>query len=107
MTSGAVVVRRSFFIPYYIMGTIEKYEERRLHWEKLLSASIIVLDLPMRIAYPLDDAKIRRLKDLVVLSREDLLNVNRIGVKAVEEIEMHLERIGLSLGMNIKKAVGD
>lgn len=80
------------------------FYERRMHWEKLLSASIIVLDLPMRIAYPLDDAKIRKLKDLVVKSRNDLLKINRLGVKAVDEIEHCLDRIGLSLGMDIKKA---
>lgn len=82
------------------------FYERRMHWEKLLSASIIVLDLPPRISFPLDDAKIRKLKDLVVLSRNELLNVNRLGVKAVDEIEHCLCRIGLSLGMDIKKAVG-
>lgn len=80
------------------------FDERRVHWEKLLSASIIVLDLPMRIAYPLDDAKIRRLKDLVVLKRNDLLKINRLGVKAVDEIEHCLDRIGLSLGMGKKAA---
>lgn len=80
------------------------FYERSMHWEKLLSASIIVLDLPMRIAYPLDDAKIRKLKDLVVKSRNDLLKINRLGVKAVYEIEHCLDRIGLSLGMDIKKA---
>ena len=80
------------------------FYERSMHWEKLLSASIIVLDLPMRIAYPLDDAKIRRLKGVVVLKRSDLLKINRLGVKAVDEIEHCLDRIGLSLGMDIKKA---
>ena len=80
------------------------FDERRMHWEKLLSASIIVLDLPMRIAYPLDDAKIRKIKDLVVKSRNDLLKINRLGVKAVDEIEHCLDRIGLSLGMEKKAA---
>lgn len=82
------------------------FDERRLHWEKLLSASIIVLDIPPRISFPLDDAKIRKLQDLVVLSRNELLKVNRLGVKAVDEIEHCLSRIGLSLGMDIKKAAG-
>lgn len=55
----------------------------------------------MRIAIPLDIAGVRRLKDLVTLSREDLLKVNRLGVKAADEIERILERFGLSLNMTI------
>ena len=97
------MVRLSFLI-LKTMHDFFYFDERRMHWEKLLSASIIVLDLPMRIAYPLDDAKIRKIKDLVVKSRNDLLKINRLGVKAVDEIEHCLERIGLSLGMDIKKA---
>lgn len=57
--------------------------------------------MPMRIAIPLDIAGVRRLKDLVTLSKDDLLNINRIGVKAADEIERILERFGLSLNMTI------
>ena len=70
----------------------------RLHMEQLLSSSITEFDIPMRIAIPLDNAGIRRLKDLVRLTREDLLKINRLGVKAADEIENTLSRFGLSLG---------
>lgn len=79
----------------------DKYDEMRLHMERLLSSSITELDMPMRIAIPLDIAGVRRLKDLVTLSKDDLLNINRIGVKAADEIERILERFGLSLNMTI------
>lgn len=79
----------------------EKYDEMRLHMEKLMSSSLIDFDIPMRIAIPLDNAGIRRLKDLVVLSREDLLAVNRVGVKAVDEIERILYQFDLSLNMKL------
>lgn len=69
--------------------------------EQLLSASITEFDIPMRIAIPLDNAGIRRLKDLVTLSRVDLCNVNRIGEKAADEIERILKRFGLSLSMKV------
>ncbi|WP_354668875.1 DNA-directed RNA polymerase subunit alpha C-terminal domain-containing protein, partial [uncultured Muribaculum sp.] len=42
---------------------------------KLFSASIIDFDIPMRIAIPLDNAGIRRIGDLVKLTRKDLLKV--------------------------------
>lgn len=79
----------------------DKYDEMRLHMEQLLSSSIIEFDIPMRIAIPLDDAGISRLKDLVKLSREDLLKINRLGIKAVNEIERILNRFDLSLNMRI------
>ena len=69
--------------------------------EQLLSASIIDLDIPMKIAIPLDGIGVRRLKDLVRLSRGDLLKVNRIGQKSVDDIERILARFDLYLGMEV------
>lgn len=69
--------------------------------EQLLSSSIIEFDIPMRIAIPLDNVGVRRLKDLVRLTRKDILNVNRLGEKAADEVERILMRFGLSLGMSI------
>lgn len=79
----------------------DKYDEMRLHMEVLLSSPLIDFDISMRILIPLENAGIRRLRDLVCLSREDLLKVNRLGVKAVDEVERLLDRLGLSLGMII------
>ncbi|MBD5360745.1 MAG: hypothetical protein HDR87_08575 [Bacteroides sp.] len=80
-------------------NSFDKYDEVRLHMEQLLSAHIIEVDMPMRIAIPLDDAGISRLRDLVRLTREDLFKISRLGAKSVDEIERILERLGLSLGM--------
>lgn len=82
-------------------NSFDKYDEMRLHMEQLLSASITEFDIPMRIAIPLDNAHIRRLKDLVTLSRVDLCNINRIGEKSADEIERILKRFGLSLSMKV------
>lgn len=79
----------------------DKYDEMRLHMEVLLSSPLIDFDISMRILIPLENAGIRRLRDLLCLSREDLLKVNRLGVKAVDEMERLLDRLGLSLGMRI------
>lgn len=77
--------------------SFDKYDELRLHMEQLLSSSITDFDIPMRIAIPLDNAGIRRLKNLVCLTRDDLLKINRLGEKAVDEIERILNRFDLSL----------
>ncbi len=82
-------------------NSFDKYDEMRLHMEQLLSSSITNFDIPMRIAIPLDNVGIRRLKDLVQLTRDDLFKINRLGNKAVNEIERILDRFGLSLGMKV------
>ena len=71
----------------------------RLHMEQLFKASIVDINLPMRIAYPLGDAGVRTLGDLARKDREWLRCVNRIGEKAIEEIVKCLDRFGLTLGM--------
>ncbi len=82
-------------------NSFDKYDEMRLHMEQLLSSSITDFDIPMRIAIPLDNVGIRRLKDMVQLTRDDLFKINRLGNKAVNEIERILDRFGLSLGMKV------
>lgn len=84
-------------------NSFDKYDEMRLHMAQLLSASIVEFDMPMRIAIPLDNAGIRRLRDLVCLTREELLKINRIGEKAASEIESILHRLGLGLKMSAQK----
>ena len=46
-----------------------------------------LVDIPMRIAIPLDNAGIRRITDLVSIGRNELLKINRLGEKSVNEIE--------------------
>lgn len=82
--------------------TFDKYDEMRLHMEQLLSTSILDIDMPMRIAIPLDNVGIRKLKDLVRLNREELLGIKRLGHKAVNEIEIILARYDLSLEMKVE-----
>ena len=77
----------------------DKYDEPRLHMEQILSTYIMDFGVPMRIAIPLDDAGIRRMRDLLKCTKEDLLKVKRLGEKSVEEILHTLERFDLHLGM--------
>lgn len=105
---GEGVVPLSIFILSFLMyadptpdNSFDKYDEMRLHMEQLLSASITDFDIPMRIAIPLDGVGVRRVRDLVRMTRDDIFKVNRLGEKAANEIESILERFGLSLGMDV------
>lgn len=75
----------------------EKFDEYRIHMETFLSAPLIDFDIPLRILIPLENAGIKRLRDLVSLTREELLAVPRLGIVAVEHLEKLLSHYDLSL----------
>ena len=77
-----------------IDSSFDKYE---LHMEVLLSASLTDFDIPARILIPLGDAGIRRLRDLVAMTKKQLLSVSRMGVVSVEFLEIFLAKQNLSL----------
>ena len=80
-----------------IDSSFDKYEEYKLHMETLLSASLTDFDIPARILIPLGDAGIRRLRDLVAMTKKQLLAVSRMGVVSVEFLENFLAKQNLSL----------
>ena len=82
--------------PPTIDNSLDKYEEYRLHMEVLLSAPLIDFDIPARILIPLGDAGIRRLRDLVAMTKKQLLAVSRMGVVSVEYLENFLAKQNLS-----------
>ena len=65
--------------------------------EVLLSAPLTDFDIPVRILSPLGDAGIRRIRDLVAMTREQLLSLNRMGVVSVNYLENFLAYHKLSL----------
>lgn len=77
--------------------SFDKYDEYRLHMEALYSTSLFEFDIPARILIPLGDAGIRRLGDLVAMTRKQLLSVNRMGVMSVNFLEKFLDNLDLSL----------
>lgn len=78
-------------------SSFDKYEEYSLHMELLLSASLTDFDIPIRILIPLGDAGIRRLRDLVSMTKKQLLSVSRMGVVSVEYLENFLAKQNLTL----------
>ena len=73
----------------------DKYDEPRLHMERLLRTHLTEFDLPLRVLIPLEDAGITRLGHLVKHSRKSLLKLNRVGKISVAMIEKLLERLDL------------
>ena len=55
----------------YDIDSFDKYDEPRLHMEKLMKAHLIEFDLSMRILCPLEKAGIRTLGDLENPERSD------------------------------------
>jgi len=78
-------------------ANLDKYDEYRLHMEKLLSASLVDFDIPARILIPLWDARIKRIGDLIRMSKDELLAVNRMGVVSVKYLETFLAHHKLAL----------
>lgn len=74
---------------------IDKYEEPSHHIDTLLRASIITLDIRPRMLYPLWDAGIRTVADLLCLYREGLKRIHSIGIRAEVEIEGILTKADL------------
>ena len=78
-------------------NSLDKYDEPRLHMERLLQAKLVEFDLSLRLLIPLEDAGIRTLGDLVRQTRQGLRNLHQIGKTKVEYLESFLHSQGLSL----------
>lgn len=71
--------------------------------EKLLDCDIEELELSKRPSNCLRSANIRKVKQLVTMSRDELMKMKNLGTKSLLELEEKLKQRGLYLGMNIKK----
>jgi DNA-directed RNA polymerase subunit alpha len=69
--------------------------------DALLSKQIDELDLSVRSANSLKNANIHTLRDLVRRSEKDMLETKNFGKKSLEEVQEVLDKLGLSLGMEV------
>jgi len=69
--------------------------------DALLGKQIDELDLSVRSANSLKNANIHTLRDLVRRSEKDMLETKNFGRKSLEEVQEVLDKLGLSLGMNV------
>ena len=78
-------------------NSFDKYDEPKLHMERLLKARLVEFDLSIRILIPLESANIKTLGDLVKQSKKDLRKIRNLGRISVGYIDSFLSRQGLSL----------
>lgn len=81
---------------------IDKYEEPAHHIAALLGASVVTLDIRPRLLYPLADAGVKTVADLLRLYRFGLISIRNIGVSAATEIEKILSRADL-INLDLKQ----
>lgn len=75
----------------------DKYDEPRLHMERLMKAHLIEFDISLRILIPLENAGIRTLGDLIKRKKSDLQSIRMLGTAAISFIEKFVSRQGLTL----------
>jgi len=69
--------------------------------DALLAKQIDELDLSVRSANSLKNANIHTLRDLVRRTEKDMLETKNFGKKSLEEVQEVLDKLGLSLGMEV------
>jgi len=69
--------------------------------DAVLARTIDDLDLSVRSANSLKNANIHTLRDLVRRTEKDMLETKNFGKKSLEEVQEVLDRLGLSLGMDV------
>ena len=74
---------------------------------ELLSKSVEELELSVRSANCLKNAKIMTIGDLVQKSESEMLETKNFGKKSLNEIKAILEGMGLSFGMKVDHLYGD
>jgi DNA-directed RNA polymerase subunit alpha len=74
--------------------------------DALLAKNIDELDLSVRSANSLKNANIHTLRDLVRRTEKDMLETKNFGKKSLEEVQEVLDKLGLSLGMDVPERPG-
>lgn len=80
-----------------VTNEFDKYDEPRLHMERLLKAHLVEFDLSIRILIPLEDAGIITLGDLTRQTKKSLREIKSLGRISVEKLERFLAYHHLSL----------
>ncbi|MCD4760901.1 DNA-directed RNA polymerase subunit alpha [bacterium] len=82
-------------------------DEHALEIKKLLKKPVEELELSVRAANCIKEAKIKTIKDLVSRSESDMLKFKNFGKKSLEALTRVLRAKGLDFGMDMQKFLGD
>jgi DNA-directed RNA polymerase subunit alpha len=83
------------------LGEGAEAQEELAGLDALLQRQVDELDLSVRSANSLKNANIHTLRDLVRRSEKDMLETKNFGKKSLEEVQEVLDKLGLSLGMDV------
>ena len=81
----------------------EEFDEEVLHMRQLLKQKLSDMDLSVRALNCLKSAEVETLAELVVFNKNDLLKFRNFGKKSLSELDDLLEKLNLSVGMDISK----
>lgn len=77
----------------------DKYDEPRLHMERLMKVRLVEFDLSLRILIPLEKAGINTLGDLCKQSPSSLRKIRQLGKLSVDTLEALMDRLALSFAV--------
>ena len=81
----------------------EEFDEEVLHMRQLLKTKLVDMDLSVRALNCLKAAEVETLGHLVTHNKNDLLKFRNFGKKSLTELEVLLEGLNLTFGMDISK----
>src|SRR5574344_2071305 len=81
----------------------EEFDEDVLHMRQLLKTKLTDLELSVRALNCLKAADVETLGELVSIPRHELMKFRNFGKKSMTEIDMLMERLDLSFGIDVTK----
>jgi DNA-directed RNA polymerase subunit alpha len=81
----------------------EEFDEEVLHMRQLLKTKLVDMDLSVRALNCLKAAEVDTLGDLVKFNKNDLLKFRNFGKKSLTELDVLLDAMNLSFGMDTSK----
>ena len=77
---------------------------KKREMDDLLSKSVDMLDLSVRSKNCLDSENILTIRELVIMSEQELLKVRNFGKTSLKEVKNKLSALGLGLGLPVEEA---
>jgi DNA-directed RNA polymerase subunit alpha len=81
----------------------DEFDEEILHMRQLLKTKLVDMDLSVRALNCLKAADVETLGELVIYNKNDLLKFRNFGKKSLSELDVLLDTMNLSFGMDVVK----